>query len=92
VEFDAHHVRVYALYIKFYVHNDAHICISIFKIVFDKKIVSLQGALMLPNMFIGDFGDQIGRYATFVNPNNNEYEVLVKRFNGSIFLFFLIKG
>ena len=37
MEFDAHHVRVYVLYIKFYVHDDAHICISLFKIVFDKK-------------------------------------------------------
>jgi len=73
------------LYINLYVHDDAHICISLFKIVFDKKIVSLQGDVMLPNMFVGDCGDHIGRYATMVNPNNNEFEVLMKRFNDSVF-------
>jgi len=39
VEFDTHHVRVYALYIKLSVHHDMHIytCISLFKSVFDNK-------------------------------------------------------
>jgi len=37
-------------------------------------------------MFVGDFGDQIGRYATLVDPNNNEFEVPVKMFNDSVFL------
>ena len=51
-----------------------------------KKIVFLQGVLILLNMFAGDFDDQIGLYATLVDPNNNEFHMLVKRFNGSVFL------
>ena len=80
-----HHVRVYALYIKFFIHNDAHICISLLKIFFDKKHVCVEGGVMLPNMFVRDFGDQFIRYATLVNPNNNEFQVLVEKFNGSFF-------
>jgi len=38
-------------------------------------------------MFVEDFNDQIGCHATLVDPNNNEFEVLVKRFNGSVFFF-----
>jgi hypothetical protein len=34
---------------------------------------------MLPTMFGHDSGDQIGRYATLVDPNFNEFEVLVQR-------------
>jgi len=36
---------------------------------------------MLSNMFSRDFGDQISRYTTLVDPNNNEFQVLVERFN-----------
>lgn len=76
MEFDTHHVRVYALYFKLFVHHDAHTCISLFKSVFDnnkKKIVCVQGVVMLPNMFARDFNDLIGLYATLVDPNNNEF-------------------
>jgi len=91
VEVDANHVGVYALYVKLSVHNDAHICISLFKIVFDEKLVYVQGAaIMLSNMFAGYFDDQIDRNATLVDPNNNEFHVLVERFNDSV--FFLTKG
>jgi len=37
-------------------------------------------------MFSRDFGDQISFYTTLVDPNNNEFQVLVERFNGSKFL------
>jgi len=43
----------------------------------------------LPNMFGGDFGDQIGRYAILNDPKSNKFEVLVDRVNIS---FFLTKG
>lgn len=32
-------------------------------------------------MFAQDFRDQISRYASLVDPNDNEFQVLVKRFN-----------
>jgi len=57
------------LYFKLFVHDDAHICISLFKIGFDKKIVCVQGVAILSNMFARDFGDQISRYATLVDPS-----------------------
>lgn len=41
---------------------------------------------MLSNMFSRDFGDQIRHYTILVDPNNNEFKVLVERFNGSEFL------
>ena len=37
-------------------------------------------------MFVTDFGDQIGSYVTLVDTNFNQFEVLVERINGSIFL------
>jgi len=40
-------------------------------------------------MFGGDFGDQIGRFATLTDPKANQFEVLVERINGH---FFLTKG
>jgi len=40
----------------------------------------------LPRMFGHDFGDQIGRYTSLANSNYNEFEVLVERNNGSIYL------
>jgi len=42
--------------------------------------------VLLPTMFIHEFGDQIGRYAYLVYSKNNEFEVLVERFNGNIYL------
>nr|ABD33164.1 hypothetical protein MtrDRAFT_AC157890g13v2 [Medicago truncatula] len=47
------------------------------------------GAICLPNMFGGDFGYQIGRYAILTDPKSNKFEVLVDRVNGA---FFLTKG
>lgn len=44
------------------------------------------GAVMLPMMFAHDFGDEIDQYATLVDPNNNEFEVLVERNNQGIYL------
>jgi len=32
---------------------------------------------MLPKTFVADFGDQLGDYATIVNPNNNMFEMMV---------------
>ncbi|KEH36616.1 PIF1-like helicase [Medicago truncatula] len=43
------------------------------------------GAVCLPNMFGGDFGDQIGRYAILTNPKSNKFEVLVDRVNRAFF-------
>jgi hypothetical protein len=40
-------------------------------------------------MFGGDFGDQIGRFATLTDPKGNQFEVLVDAINGN---FFLTKG
>lgn len=34
---------------------------------------------MLPNMLGADFGDQITRFATLIDPRNNHFEVLVER-------------
>jgi len=41
---------------------------------------------MLPKMFVTDFGDQIGSYVTFVDTNYNEFEILVERINGALYL------
>ncbi|KEH29876.1 hypothetical protein MTR_4g053887 [Medicago truncatula] len=41
-----------------------------------------EGAVMLPNMFAKDFGDQIRRFATLIDPKNNKFEVLLERVNG----------
>jgi len=48
-------------------------------------IICVQGGVMLPNMFVEGFGDQISRYATLIDPNNNEFQVLLKRFNDNVF-------
>jgi len=40
-------------------------------------------------MFGGDFGDQIGCFATLTDPKAYHFEVLVERTNG---VFFLTKG
>jgi len=42
--------------------------------------------VFLPTTFVHDFGDQIGRYTNLVDSKNNEFEVLVDRFNGNIYL------
>lgn len=42
--------------------------------------------VVLPTLFVHDFGDELGRYATFVDRNYNEFEVLVERNNGRIYL------
>jgi len=42
--------------------------------------------VVLPSMFGHDFGEQIGRYAKLVDSNYNEFEVLVERNNGLIYL------
>jgi hypothetical protein len=41
---------------------------------------------MLPSMFTHDFGNHIDRYAKLVDPNYNEFEVLVERHNGRIIM------
>jgi len=46
----------------------------------------IQGVCVLPPMFGHDFGDQIGRYATLVGGNNNQFEVLVEKNNTGIYL------
>jgi len=41
---------------------------------------------MLPKNFVSDFGASLGDYATFIDPNNNQFEVMVERIRGSVFL------
>jgi hypothetical protein len=41
---------------------------------------------MLPKTFVSDFGASLGDYATFIDPNNNQFEVMVERICGSVFL------
>ena len=49
-------------------------------------IYVFQGALMLPKTFVSDFGKSLGDYATFIHPYNNQFEVMVERMCGSMFL------
>lgn len=46
----------------------------------------VQTSVMLPMMFVHDFGDQIGQYVTMVDPRNNKFEVMVERNNIGIYL------
>jgi hypothetical protein len=46
----------------------------------------MQGAVMMPSCFGSDFGDQIGRFVTVIDRNNNEFEIKVERHSGFIFL------
>ena len=78
-------MRVYVSYITLSVDNDAHICISLSKSFLTKKNCLCLGCGSATNMFAGDFGYQIDHYATLVDPNNNEFQVLVERFNGFFF-------
>jgi hypothetical protein len=41
---------------------------------------------MLSKTFVSDFGASLGDYATFADPNNNHFEVMVERIRGSVFL------
>jgi len=41
---------------------------------------------MLPKMFVMDFGDQLGSYVTFVDTSFKEFEIIVERINGSVYL------
>jgi len=34
---------------------------------------------MLPKTFVSDFGATLGEYATFIDPKNNQFEVMVER-------------
>jgi len=43
-----------------------------------------QGAVMLPNMFTNDFGDQVQQFATLIDAKSNQFEVLVERIDGSV--------
>jgi hypothetical protein len=40
---------------------------------------------VLPTMFLREFGDQLGRYATLVDQKHNQFEVLVERNNATVF-------
>jgi len=40
-----------------------------------------QGVVCLPNIFGADFGDEIGRFATLIDPKDNQFQVLVERIN-----------
>ncbi|AES98289.1 transmembrane protein, putative [Medicago truncatula] len=44
-----------------------------------------EGVVMLPNMFMNDFGDQVQRFATLIDAKRNQFEVLVERIDGSVF-------
>jgi len=41
---------------------------------------------MLPKTFVFDFGKSLGDYATFIDPNNNQFEVMIERISDSVFL------
>ena len=43
-----------------------------------------QGAVILPNMFTNDFGDQVQRFATLIDAKSNQFEVLAERIDGSV--------
>jgi len=51
----------------------------------DNVLLPLQGAVMIPNCFSSDFGDEIDRYAVLVDKNDNELEMRVERIRGNIF-------
>ena len=40
---------------------------------------------MFPSLFANDFGDQVTRFATLIDPKNNKFDVLVERINGRFF-------
>ena len=52
----------------------------------DNLLLPLQGAVMIPNCFGSDFGDEIDSYAVLDDKNGNEFEMRVERIRGSIFL------
>jgi len=80
VEFDVECVSwLYLLSYKF-------VCFFIYAIWFWICLLLLQGVVMLPSMFAHNFGDSIDRYATLVDTNHNEFEVLVQRNNHGIYL------
>jgi len=41
---------------------------------------------MLPKTFVSDFGKSLGDYATFIDPNNNQFEVMIERIRDSVLL------
>jgi len=41
---------------------------------------------MLPKTFVSDFCALLGDYTTFIDPNNNQFEVMVERIRDSVFL------
>jgi L-rhamnose mutarotase len=41
---------------------------------------------MLPKMFASYFRHNINHYATFIDPKRNQFEVLIKKINGNIYL------
>jgi hypothetical protein len=53
------------------------------------NIYVFQGALMLPKTFVSDFGASLGDYATFIDPNNNQFEVMVESICGNVFFLIL---
>lgn len=62
--------------------NKLHLKYRTYVVEFDVEYASVR----LLNMFVHDFGDQIGRYATLVDHNDNQFEVLVERNNNGIYL------
>ncbi|GAU42517.1 hypothetical protein TSUD_376450 [Trifolium subterraneum] len=44
------------------------------------------GAVMIPRMFANDFGGEICRIANLIDANDNQFEVLVEKINGNIYL------
>jgi len=47
---------------------------------------------MLRKTFVADFGDKLGYYATLVDPSNNQFETLVERMNGIVYLTTVFKA
>ncbi|WJX40517.1 linoleate 13S-lipoxygenase [Trifolium repens] len=45
-----------------------------------------QGAVMLAKMFSRDFGHDVRRFATLIDPLGNQFQVLVEIINGNIYL------
>lgn len=45
-----------------------------------------QGIRMFSGSFAEDFGDEIGSFATLIDPNNNQLELLVEKTNDRVLL------
>ncbi|WJX28733.1 DNA helicase [Trifolium repens] len=47
--------------------------------------VEYNGAVMLPRMFVDDFGHQVSRFVHLIDSKQNQFEVLVEKVHGDIY-------